>query len=216
MQRLTRTLCLALTLSLTGCLSGGPGTNDPGVIVRTDSGTELGVNTDFGLVFLGNTQPRGEVQLEVWFQDGLSQELATVEPVGGGLYLAEPEIRLPKVAITFELPEPGTEVEVVGRDGEDTWSGTARVARNASIEGMILDGGSGLRLDASQIGAAVYLGSGDDRRLLGLVSGRVELTASGATRSYLSVSGPEVLWRLVSHKRNLTKKRRWVYRDDVL
>ena len=49
-------------------------------------------------------------------------------------------------------------------------------------------------------------------RLLGLVSGRLELEG----RRYVTAVGPEDLWRLVVHRRNSDRPRRWVYREDIL
>jgi hypothetical protein len=49
------------------------------------------------------------------------------------------------------------------------------------------------------------------------VTGTVELTgADGATRRYLAAVGPDQLWRLVTYKRDFPRKRKWVYRADVL
>jgi hypothetical protein len=28
--------------------------------------------------------------------------------------------------------------------------------------------------------------------------------------------GPQHLWRLVTHRRDLDKRRRWIYREDIL
>jgi hypothetical protein len=53
--------------------------------------------------------------------------------------------------------------------------------------------------------------------LVGLISGRVELTgADGTPRRYLTAVGPNQLWRLVTYKRDYPHKRKFVYRDDVL
>ena len=57
---------------------------------------------------------------------------------------------------------------------------------------------------------------GHDRRLVGLVAGRVVLKDESGTREYLAVVGAEDLWRLVAHHRDLLERKRWVYREDVL
>ena len=50
-----------------------------------------------------------------------------------------------------------------------------------------------------------------------MVSGELELVrADGSTARYVTVVGPEDLWRLVTFRRELERKRRWVYREDIL
>ncbi|MEM6569707.1 MAG: hypothetical protein AAF957_14960, partial [Planctomycetota bacterium] len=55
-----------LALSLTAC-SGSRKVTDPVVGITTEQGTELGVSTEYGVVFLGRTAERGEVLVEAWF-----------------------------------------------------------------------------------------------------------------------------------------------------
>jgi hypothetical protein len=59
-------------------------------------------------------------------------------------------------------------------------------------------------------------GDRHDRRLVGLVSGLVTLDGPDGPRMYLAVVGPEHLWRLVTHRRELPQRKRWVYREDIL
>ena len=76
-----------------------------------------------------------------------------------------------------------------------------------------------LRGAPTQIGAGVYVDDIDNERylLIGLVSGTVRLTGpDGREREYLTVMGPEDLWRLVTFRREVEHKRRWVYREDIL
>ena len=39
---------------------------------------------------------------------------------------------------------------------------------------------------------------------------------AAALKIDLTVVGPEHLWRIMAHRRNITHKKRWVYREDVL
>ncbi|HUR26832.1 MAG TPA: hypothetical protein VM509_01490, partial [Planctomycetota bacterium] len=73
---------------------------NPVVEIRGDQGVELGVATSDGVVFLGRTARSGEVLITAWFGDGPSPENAVVEPLGGGLFTTETEIRLPSVPIS--------------------------------------------------------------------------------------------------------------------
>lgn len=202
-------------------LAGGCATHDVfrDATVRIDSsgGEELGVATDYGVVFLGRTVQSGPVRMTAWFQDGPSFENGVVETVGGGLFAAEPLIRLHTAALTFPSLAPGDRVTVVGRYDRSRWIHAARVAGHPDVEGILLESDDLLAsLGADQVGAGVYLGPRDDLRLVGLVSGRLRLPVDGVWRDYVTVVGPKDLWRLVTHRRNVERQRRWVYRDDVM
>lgn len=193
---------------------------DPVLEVRTDQGRELGVATNSGVVFLGRTARSGEVEITAWFGDGASTEVAVVEPLGGGLFSAETEIRLPNVPISFESPPPGSSVQIYGRTGNERWEETAKVLTDPRVEGFLLPWISRFEGHPEFVGAGVFvIDEFDSRleRLVGLVSGRLELTsADGTTVSFLAVVGPNELWRLVTARRDNSKKRKWVYREDIL
>jgi hypothetical protein len=54
-------------------------------------------------------------------------------------------------------------------------------------------------------------------KLVGLVSGRIALVAAdGKQVEYLAAFGPDQLWRLVAYRRDYPKRRKFVYRDDIL
>ena len=107
-----RLIALLLATSLTAC-TVTRNVQDPTVTLQTSGGAELGVSTDQGVVFLGHTARSGEVDMIVWYGDGPSIEASVIEPIGGGLYLAQGEIVLPSVDIAF--PELGAESVVVAR-----------------------------------------------------------------------------------------------------
>ena len=63
-----------MLLGLCAALSGCRGTrtlSDPTLEIRTPAGAELGVATDYGILFLGRTSRSGEVQVVAWFGDTL-------------------------------------------------------------------------------------------------------------------------------------------------
>ena len=214
-------LCFA-ALALLACAScaGTRFLADPVLEVRTDQGRELGVATNSGVVFLGRTARSGEVEITAWFGDGASTEVAVVEPLGGGLFTAETEIRLPSVPISFDMPKNGAQVQVYGRSGNKRWEETLTVSSDPRVEGFLLPWSSRFDGHPEYVGAGVFVIDEYDpllKRLVGLVSGRLELTAAdGTTASYLAVVGPSELWRLVTAKRDNSKKRKWVYREDIL
>jgi hypothetical protein len=191
---------------------------DPTILVHSPAGTELGVSTEYGTVFLGRFARGGEIDVTARFGDGPSLESSVVEPLGAGLFTAETEIRLPAVPLAFHQPQNGAPVTVRGRSGGGTWSVSTSVRADPRVDGILLRPTGGLSGAEEQIGAGVFVGEElEDYRLLGLVSGRIELVdPGGAVAEYVTVVGPTDLWRIVAHRRDLQRKAHWVYRDDIL
>jgi hypothetical protein len=208
---------LSLLLFCASCLNTHE-VADPTILIHSPAGTELGVSTDYGTVFLGRFTQGGEIDVTAWFGDGPSLETSVVEPLGAGLFTAETEIRLPAVRMTFEKPAHGTTVTVRGRAGNEPWSTETAVRTDERVDGVLLRPTGRLDGNPDQIGAGVFIGEElEDYRLLGLVSGRIELVgADGTTVEYVTVVGPTDLWRIVAHRRDLQRKTHWVYRDDIL
>lgn len=189
---------------------------DPTVEIRTSGGRELGVSTDYGLIFLGRTARSGEIEVTAWFGNGPSIEPSVVEPIGGGLYTAQAEIRLPRAPMTFQRPKPGDTVTVIGRTGPDRWETDVEVLADPRVDGMLLEPIDELEGRADQVGAGVYVGSGWRKKLVGLVSGRLRLSGPDGVREYLTVVGPDDLWRLVVYDRSIIHKEPFPRRGDVL
>ena len=193
---------------------------DPTLRMNTTGGSELGVSTEYGVVFLGSTAQAGDVQVMAWYGDGPSIEDAVIEPIGGRLYTAETEIRLPSVPLSFVDPLPGQQVLLVGRKGtSETWQKEVKVLSDPRVEGILLGVPSELRNAPDQVGAGVYFCPDDDcrkKRLIGLVAGKIRLDGEGGAREYLAVVGPSQLWRLVTHRRDRTKHRPLPNRADIL
>ena len=210
---------LASALGATSCI-GNHTLTDPTLEIRTERGTELGVATDYGVIFLGRTAQSGPIEITAMYGDGPDIEPSVIEPIGGGLYTAETEIRLPRVTMSFDVPSPGTDVLVVGRTTRGDWKHYMRVVSDPRVLGILLPIPSELEDAPDQVGAGVYVvpegGTEDTKRLLGLVSGRIALKSKSGEHAFLTVVGPEDLWRLVVHRRDLMQRHRWVYRQDIL
>jgi len=211
-------LCAAL---LSACV-GTHRLSDPTLIIRTEKGSELGVSTEHGIVFLGRTARAGRAEITAWFGDGENIESVVIEPVSAELCTAETEIRLPTAPMSFEEPKPGSRVWIVGRTELGRWESEVEVLADPRAKGILTTIPPELRGRADQVGAGVFvdappLSDGtEQRQLVGLVSGVVTFTGAEGTREYLAVLGPRELWRLVSLRRENIKKRRWIYRDDIL
>ncbi|HPF13571.1 MAG: hypothetical protein H6830_10135 [Planctomycetes bacterium] len=209
---------LPLLLLMTACVGTRKGV-DPTVRILSERGNELGVSTQYGIVFLGRHTNAGPVEVEAMFGDGPSIESSVVDPLGGGLYTAETDIRLPAVPLTFQNLEPGQEVLLRGRSDRSSWQTWVKVRQDERVHGILLEVPRQLDGHPDQIGAGVFLKPSSapyDLRLIGLVSGRIRLETDGKTKTFLTVEGPESLWRLVTHNRKSQPKRKWVYREDVL
>lgn len=216
---LQRSAIALLATTLVACVGSRKGV-DPTLRIQSGQGSELGVSTHYGVVFLGRYTNAGPVEIEAMFGDGPSIEASVVDPLGGGLYTAPTDIQLPAVPLTFRELQPGQEVLVRGRADRRTWERWLTVRQDERVHGILLETTSELEGHPDQIGAGVYLKPSKkpyDLRLVGLVSGRIRLkSADGDWRTYLTVEGPESLWRLVTHQRKFDKRRKWVYREDVL
>jgi carbohydrate-binding DOMON domain-containing protein len=202
-----------------GSCAGTLTLSDPTIEIRTPGGSELGVSTDYGVVFLGRTAQGGRADITAWFGDGPNIESGVIEPIGGGLFTAETEIRLPPVSISFEDPRPGSRVLVIGRTSSGPWERETEVVTDPRVDGLLLPVVRELDGASDQIGAGVYVYPDDEvekKKLVGLVSGRLSLSGPNGRREYLTVIGPRDLWRLVTHRRDAEQRRKWVYREDVM
>lgn len=210
-----RPAAAALLLLLLSACTGTRKAADAVLRVHTEGGTELGVSTEYGVVFLGATSTAGRVELEAWYGDGPSLEPSVIEPLGGGLYTAEPEILLPVVPMRFDTPEAGQVLLVHGRGAVQPWEAWTTVRADPRVRGILVDVPDPIRGRADQTGAGVFWVNPQDpvdRRLVGLVSGRITLDG----RDYLAVVGPSDLWRLVTYRRDQLRRKRRVYREDIL
>jgi hypothetical protein len=215
----THLLALVVLVPLLGSCVGVRTLSDPTLEIRTTGGRELGVSTDYGVVFLGRTARSGPVEITAWFGDGPNIEKTVIEPVGDGIFTAETEIRLPEVVLTFGDPAPGSKLVVYGRSKQGPWHHEVTVVSDPRVLGLITTIPEELRAAPDQVGAGVYIWpEGDEKQkmLVGLVSGKIVLGTSAGEREFLTIVGPTDLWRLVSHRHEHPSRRRWVYREDIL
>ncbi len=220
MRRPLRTLLLALAcLPTTTACVGTRNLQDPVVEIQTRGGMEMGVSTTYGVVFLGATARSGPIEITSWFGDGPSIEASVIEPVGGGVYTAETEIRIPSVPMSFREPLPGEQVLMIGRGPQGRWDTWVTVESDPRAFGILVQAPPDLPDLKSATGTGVYYCPGDDRtklELVGLVAGRIRLQTESGDREYVTVVGPRDLWRLVATRRGQLEKKKWVYREDIM
>jgi hypothetical protein len=207
---------IAAAFGTAGC-TGVRTIADPVVVVETRGGRELGVSTEYGLAFLGRTAQSGPASITVWYGDGPQTERSAIEPIGGGLFTAQTEIRFPEAAMCFDEPKPGEKVIVVGRRRGERWDRKVKVEKDSRVEGLLLPTVSEIEGSPEQVGAGVFVERENvpNPELVGLVSGVVTLTENGRTERYLTVVGMRDLWRLVAHRRELDRRRTLPSREDV-
>lgn len=214
-------LLAVLSLCCAACV-GTHRLSDPTLSVRTSGGEELGVSTEHGVVFLGRTANSGRAEITAYFGDGPSVESVVIEPIAPGLCTAETEIRLPSVPMSYEEPPAGSEVWIQGRNEQGNWEALVTVVADPRAQGFLTTIPDQVRGRPDQTGAGVYIEAApladgtESRRLVGLVAGVVTFSGALGTQQYLAIVGPRELWRLVTLRRENTKKSRWIYRDDVL
>jgi hypothetical protein len=187
---------------------------DPVVVVHGPGGDELAVSTDYGVVFLGRTAQSGRIEFTAWYGDGPTREEGLVEAMGGGVFATEGEILLPCVRLCLATPPAGSAVVVRGRRAGVPFEIEAELGSDPRVTGVLLRATPELEeLTDSELGAGVfYLEPQKPLQLVGLLSGRVELDG----RRFFTAVGPEDMWRLIVHRRNSDRPRRWVYREDIL
>src|SRR5206468_12948997 len=113
-------------------------TLDPVVVVHGASADELGVSTDYGVVFLGRTAKSGRIEFSAWFGDGPSREEGLVEALGGGVFAPEGEILLPCVRLCLATPPEGTGVIVRGRRAGKPFETETKLASDPRAAGVLL------------------------------------------------------------------------------
>ena len=108
---------------------------------------------------------------------------------------------------------------VIGRNPAGPWRAVVEVKSDPRIYGILLEVPPELVNGEGQIGAGVfrYIDQDPERlQLLGLVSGRITLSTAQGEKEFITVMGPQQLWRLVTHRRHYPRRRPFVYREDVL
>lgn len=214
-------LAAGLTALLTlGACQGTRTLQDPVLEIRSAAGKELAIATDYGVIFLGRTVQAGEVEVTAWYGDGPSIELAVVEPLGSGLFTAEPEIRVPSCPVSFRIPETGESLMISGRRGSKRWEERTKIVADPRVQGLLIPLSSDFDGELDQTGAGLFRVLQEEPQrleLVGLVSGILTLTdESGRAERFMTIVGADQFWRLVTYKREMPQKPRWVYREDIL
>jgi len=209
--RVPAVLALAI-LFLGGCAIRGK--IHPMVEVRTRGGTELGVSTTDGVLFLGTTAREGRAQVLLFYGDIPYEETARIRPAGGGLFRLEMDVRHQGVPIAVTWPKPGEELLLMGMRNGKVWTAYTHLVREKGVFGEVYALPSGLRLDPTQAGAGIFRkGKAGGLSLLGLVKGTAVLRPSG--RKWLCVAGLRDLKECMLTRRDVLPSRKIIHRPDL-
>ncbi|MCA8972262.1 MAG: hypothetical protein KDC95_20915 [Planctomycetes bacterium] len=183
----------------------------PGVVVQTVGGTELGVATDDGVVFLGRSAIEGPAKVTYWIDRAPIVEAGTVRKLGGSLLQVELDVPLPTVPIDFSDLVPNEDLLMIGADGVSRWSVPVRVVNSDRIEGSAVIAPASVELAPHHVGAGVYRDTQYGMALVGLV--KAVATASTGER-WILLAGPTELRRALLEPKAAVEKREIRYRAD--
>jgi hypothetical protein len=141
-------------LPLVACV-GTRNLADPVLEIRGPEASELGVATDYGLVFLGRSARAGAVEVIAWYGDGPSMEQRwSSRSAAGCTRRARDQV----ATRSAELRESklGETLFIVGRRGPELWAAQVEVRHDPQIEGVLLTIPKGLENGPDQIGAGLY------------------------------------------------------------
>jgi tetratricopeptide (TPR) repeat protein len=228
-QRRVREVARALQLSHAGWLAavalaacascvGTRTLTNPTLALRTSGGEELGVSTEYGIVFLGHTAQAGRSRSRAGSATGLTSSRPSSSrrrgPVHGrdrdppAAHPADLRDARARPAALADRPRPRRDLGRMGR-------GPERRARAGPDHEHPRPTARPRRPDRRRHLRRSEQGP-QPAPLVGLYAGELRLSSPSGERSYLAFVGPTDLWRLVAHRKDLLQKKRWIYRDDVL
>lgn len=187
--RLVATLAL---LGAGGCtqwlFSGVPllATDRPVMFIETRGGSELGVGTDDGILFLGRTAKEGPCRIHYWLGPTPLVEDGVVEAWGGVFFRAKMDLRFQHAPYLDRDLAPDEPLFAMLTDGRACEEVPLQRAHGPDIDGDVVVW-PGRDLPA---GAGVFAHTDDGLRLVGMIAGSVEV----AGQRYLVHTGTTA-WR---------------------
>lgn len=183
----------------------------PVVAIQTIGGTELGVATDDGIVFLGRSAIEGPVKVTYWLDRAPVIEAGTIRPLGGPLLQVELDVPIPTVPIDFEETKPNETLTMMGVDGLNRWRVPVQVVTDDRIVGNAITAPASVELGPQHIGAGVFRETDGGMHLVGMV--KAVARASTGERWFL-LAGPTELRRALLEPKGAVPEREIRYRAD--
>jgi hypothetical protein len=210
------TLALTASVAILSACNSVPKPHGP-VLIQTARGEEQGVNTPYGVVFLGRTANEGRCDVVVFYGDGPSVEPGEIRAAGADLYRVDLAVRAPASEISFTYPAPDDDLilSVVQDDSVDFYH--TQVATAPGAGGTVVDLPGGFPATAAATGAGLYRKEDGRYRLVGLVNGMARYEdASGRARSVLTYVGPRDLVPFVLQNKDQGRAVDAPRREDVI
>ena len=179
--------------------------------IRTTGGSELGVATDDGIIFLGRSAHEGPAKVTYWIKEAPIVEAGTIRPFGGSLHSIELDVPIPSVPIDFEQIQPGEALIMMGVDGLRRWRVPVRAVQSERIQGSAVTAPTAVKLSPQHVGAGVFREAKGSLRLVGLVKA-VAVASSG--ERWLLLAGPTELRRALLAPRAAVPRLEARYRAD--
>ncbi|MFN0205755.1 MAG: hypothetical protein ACKVS6_05520 [Planctomycetota bacterium] len=192
MKRPLAKILVITIVALLGACRSVPWPRGP-VLIQTPSGAEQGVNTPYGIVFLGNTAKDGYCDVTMFFGDGPSIEPGRIRTVNEQLCRVDIDIKAPASEVSFTYPAPDDELLIsVVEDTDIEYYKTRLAKRDAA--GTVVEVPGSFPIAAAATGAPLYRMEDGRYRLIGLINGLVRYNdSSGAARAVLTYMGPRDL-----------------------
>lgn len=198
---------LLATASCTAWLFAGiphPSNTRPVMRIETRGGTELGVGTEAGVLFLGRTAQEGACRIHYWLGPTPVVEDGTVERWGGVFYRAQMDLEHPRARFLDRDLTEGEPLLAVLHEGHSTAEVDLQRVREPGIEGDVV-AWPGRDLPA---GTGVFVRDDEGLAFVGMIAGRIETggsrylvhTGTTAMREALLTAKPHAEPRLLKHR----------------
>lgn len=183
----------------------------PVVGIRTTGGSEMGVPTGDGVLFLGRTAQKGPAKVLYFIGETPVVEAGNVRPVGGSLFGVELEVDIPTVPISLDPLQPGDQLELVGLDGDRVFHRDVSVPRNAAVSGTVVSWPEGMDLKPEHVGAGVFRVTAAGRALVGLVKATARVQGG---QGFLVLAGLPEIRQAMFTPETAVPQREVIYRAD--
>ena len=159
-----------------------------------------------------SARPQTAVELEIEHKNIAEAELLVYRVDLLTLYLREKNLSsITSVNLAGISPTLRLNVELSGEADWKPATHTVRLPLDTPGAYLVICRGDELFTSGLVLVSSLELSVREDP-----VSGRLRVQRGQETHEYVTAVGPEELWRLVTHHRDRSRGRPWVYREDVL
>ncbi len=183
-----------------------PSNERPVMRIETRGGTEMGVGTEAGILFLGRTSKEGPCRIHYWLGPTPLVEDGTVEPWAGVFFRATMDLKYPSARFLDRDLEPDEPLVAMYYSGNQVEEVALQRAREPGVQGDVVDW-PGRDLPA---GTGVFVRDDEGLALVGLIAGRIET----AGQRYLVHTGTTTMRLAMLTAKPPTEPRQVKHRPD--